>query len=284
MRTQLIYSFLNLPARNEAANLATPVYTGLGGQVYLETQEERLEFTLIAAAFLLGGFVQGSAGFGSGLIGIALLGLAMPVRDAAVLNVLASLAINIVMMIRLKEHVSLRKIAPLIPAVMVGVPIGVLILVRAPVGVLNVTLALILVLSSLQALMRDRIKILRPWHPVYIGIPCGVLSGALTGAYGTGGPPLVAYVLSQGFERRRFAAAIQTLFLVSGSFRLFELIRNGVLHAGNVNALFVAAGAATVGAAVGLQILHRISERVFRRGVAVFLLVLATRYVLSIVV
>ncbi len=240
-------------------------------------------WTWIVGAFFIGGLVQGSAGFGSGLIGIALLGLVMPVRDAAVMNVLASLAINVLMIARLRQHLSLRRIAPLIPAVLVGVPLGVFVLVRAPIGVLNVVLAAILVISSLQALLRERIKVLRPWHPVYVGIPCGVLSGALTGAYGTGGPPLVAYVLSQGFERRHFAAAIQMLFLVSGTLRLAELIRRDVIHVGNVVPLLSAAGAAVVGASIGLLILHRIPERAFRRGVAMFLLVLAVRYVLSLV-
>lgn len=237
----------------------------------------------IVAAFFIGGLVQGSAGFGSGLIGIALLGLVMPVRDAAVLNVLASLAINFVMIARLRQHLSLRRIAPLFPAVLVGVPLGVFVLVNAPIGVLNVVLAIILVISSAQALLRERIKVLRPWHPVYIGIPCGLLSGALTGAYGTGGPPLVAYVLSQGFERRQFAAAIQMLFLVSGTLRLVELIRRNVIHGDNILPLLSAAGAAVVGASIGLLILHRIPERAFRRGIAVFLLVLAARYVVSIV-
>ena len=90
--------------------------------------------------------------------------------------------------------------------VVVSAPFGVLFLARAEPTILNLVLGAILIVSALQGMIPKLGKKRR--HPVYVGVPCVLLSGALTGAFGTGAPPLVAFVSTQGYDRLRYAATV----------------------------------------------------------------------------
>ncbi len=241
-----------------------------------------IEIGLIIGACFLGGLVQGAAGFGIGLVSMGLLGLVMPVRDAAVINVLAALCVNFFMVHRLRSHLSLRRILPVMPAVLLGAPLGVWLLVHASIQLLNILLAAILLLAGLQSLLREHLGRLigRPWHPWFLGVPCGLLSGGLAGAYGTGGPPVVAFVLSQRFERRHYAGVVQLLLALGGLVRVFEMSRRGLILEPGLPLLLGSALAAVTGAGIGILILCRVPEKVFQRSIAVFLLLLAIRYIL----
>ncbi len=239
-----------------------------------------MEIILIVTVFFVGGLVQGAAGFGIGLVSMALLGLLMPVREAAVINVLAALCINFFMLWRLRRHLSFERILPLVPSILLGVPLGVGLLVHAPEEVLNGILAAILIIAGSQAFLGSGSESEpRRWHPLYAGIPCGLFSGGLAGAYGTGGPPLVAYVLSQGFGRRRYAASVQILLAIGGSIRFAEMTRRGLIFEPGIPLLLATAVGAVGGAFLGLCILHRLPDQIFRRIVALFLLFLAVRYI-----
>lgn len=239
-----------------------------------------MDLAWIIAACFTGGFVQGASGFGLGLVILALLGLLMPVREAAVFSVLAALCVNFFMLVRLRSYFSFRGIKFTMPAMLVGVPFGVFFLVRIDAFVLQVVLVIILLSAGLQTLLRDRLgrRLKRPWHPVFLGVPCGLLSGGLSGAYGTGGPPLLGYVLSQGFDRRHYAAALQSLFFISGCVRLFEMLRHGLILPRMLPLLSGTAIAAVIGASIGLVLLHRIPEKKFFRAVALIMIALAGRY------
>lgn len=244
-----------------------------------------MEYFLIITICLVSGLVQGAAGFGFGLVSMAILGMLMDLPQAAALNVLAALALNIFMYSRLRGHFSLHRIWPLAPAIIAGVPLGVLILTRASGELLNLLLAFVLVLAGTQTLLRERLgKIAsHPWHPLYLGVPCGLFAGALSGAYGTGGPPLVAFVFSQGFDRLRYAATLQLLFMLAGFIRLSEMWRHGLLTEQALWLPVSGALAAIIGCSLGLLLLHRIPEILFRRMIALILLILASRYIIMLI-
>ncbi|MBN1865232.1 MAG: sulfite exporter TauE/SafE family protein [Victivallales bacterium] len=237
-----------------------------------------MNLLVIVAACFTGGLVQGSAGFGIGLVSIAILSLFMPVREAAIANVLAALCVNLFMVFRLRSYFSLARIGPVVPAIIAGVPIGVFVLANAKPAILTCLLGGTLMVSGIQALLGDRMRLRVPWHPIYIGIPCGLFSGALSGAYGTGGPPIVAYVLSQRFERRHYAVAVQLLLAIAGTIRIIEIARNGMFHGQSAATLSAAALSAVAGSSIGILLLHRLSDQTFRRAIAWFLILVAAWY------
>jgi uncharacterized membrane protein YfcA len=238
-----------------------------------------MEIALILAILLVAGAVQGTTGFGFGLVSVALLGAVMPVRDASVMLVLGSLSINIFMFVRLRSHFRTERVLPAIGAAVVGVPLGVWLLVRADETVLRRILGLILIATVVQRLLPALAR--KRWHPIWLGVPCGLLAGGLSGAFNTGGPPIVAYVSSQGFDRFRYAAAVQLLLGISAVTRI------GCLTvAGAFTPRLAGLGAAGIlcavgGAWLGMHGLRRLSDRAVSRIVLVMLIALAVKYLVT---
>ena len=112
---------------------------------------------------------------------------------------------------------------------------------------------------------------------MWLGAPCGLFSGALTGAFGTGGPPAVAYVATQGFDRHRYSASVQLALGVAALLRLPCLAAGGLLT-WQILALSAAGGiAAAIGAWLGLHVLKALPEKGLRHVVMAMLLVLAVK-------
>ncbi len=227
------------------------------------------------------GFVQGAAGFGYGLVAMAMLGLWCAVPTAAAYTVLGALTVNTVMLWRLRGHLEVREHLPVLAAIVLGAPLGVFLLARAAAGTLYLLLGVVLIGSTLHMAvlaLRSRTHAPAGWHPLYAGVPCGLLSGALSGAFGTGGPPLVAYVNSQRYDRLRYAVTVQFLLAVSGVVRFPEMIRREILTLEMLPVALLAALASAIGARLGLALLPRIPERMFRPAVMVALFGLGIRY------
>lgn len=232
---------------------------------------------IVAGVMLLAAAVQGSVGFGFGLVAVAILSLALPVEEAAVLNALPALAINLALLWRLRRCVSRRRLTPMVVAVIAGTPVGVVLLDEASARPLYALLAAVLLASVVHGLWPKRTH--RPGHPLWLGIPMGGLAGVLAGVFGTGGPPLVAYVASQRFQKYRYVASVQAVLAVANTVRLGVLLQRGALEPRHVWPSVIGLVAALGGAAIGLFVLRRFSSRGLRIAVWLLLTAIAMRCV-----
>jgi hypothetical protein len=230
----------------------------------------------VCVIFFAGGTVQGASGFGFGLTSLALLANVADLRDASVMVVFGSLAINALVLYCLHEHFALDRVKPFLIAVVLAVPAGVAGLRGLDLTVLQLLLGGLLVLSAIQGLIPALAK--HRWHPVWCGVPLGVLSGLFSGALGTGGPPAVAYVASQNFDRRHYVATMQTIFAFSGVVRVVSLITARLLTWHTAGLSLLGAMFAAAGAVLGISLLHRLSDRRVRVVVAIMLLGFGIRY------
>ena len=177
-----------------------------------------LELVILAAVMFFAAAVQGAVGFGFGLVAVALLSVFLEVDEAALLNAVPALAINLALLWRLRRCFSLRRLKPLILATVAGAPAGVLLLDRAGAGLLYGLLAATLFASVAHGAWPGGST--RRAHPLWLGLPMGGLAGVLAGVFGTGGPPLVAYVAAQRFQKFRYVAAVQAVLGVANASRL----------------------------------------------------------------
>jgi uncharacterized protein len=235
--------------------------------------------TLIILAVLVAACVaaavQGAVGFGFGLVSVALFSTFLDAPRAAMLNAVPALAVNGLMLWRLRPHLSLEGLKPIAIAMVLATPIGVALLDRWSAGILHALLAAVLVVSVAQSLCpRGGAK---PWHPYWTGVPMGVLSGVLTGVLGGGGPPLVAFVASQHHDKLRYAACVQALLALANTIRIVEIVRRGTISTGDLHLSLLSVPAALVGAAIGIVILRRLSAPLLRKAVASLLLLVAIR-------
>jgi uncharacterized membrane protein YfcA len=237
-------------------------------------------YILIPVVLCLAATVQGATGFGFGLLALAILGNALNVQFASVMLALPTLSVNGIILWRLRSHFRWGGVAPLLVGVLIGVPLGVYFLIHADPRIFTSILAVLLIVSS----VRDSIPCLngRPWHSLYVGVPCGIFSGALSGGFGTGGPPLVAFLTTQEgeFDRFRFSATLQFVLAVSAVMRVVELGRRGVFTKDILIQSAVGAAVAIIGALIGLKGLLHIPNGILRKIVNVFLFAMGIRYLL----
>jgi uncharacterized membrane protein YfcA len=237
------------------------------------------DILLIAAVLTVAGAVQGVSGFGFGLVAVSLLGGVLSLKQASIMLALASLSMNLYILFRLRSHFLLNRMKGMLAGAFFGVPLGVWFLVEADEIVLRRILGIVLLLTVAQRLT-PFIKEKR-WHPVWLGVPCGLFSGALSGAFATGGPPAVAYVQSQQFNRFRYAASVQVPLALAAGVRVGCL---GVarLFTPRLLALSLLGVACAVGGAwLGLHALKRLPDRIVQTVVATVLLVLGVKFLLS---
>ena len=237
---------------------------------------------ILLGIFIIAGMVQGAAGFGFGLVAVALMSLLVDVRDASVMLAPSTLAMNLYILLRLREHFTFDRIFPLLVAAVVGVPLGIWFLLQARVAAIDLALGILLLLAVVQGLIPVFNQ--KRWHPVFMGIPCGLLSGILAGAFASGGPPAVAYVVSQKFTRFRHSATLQVIFLVSSSVRILILGAGG-LFTQHMLAFSVAGMACAIaGAWIGLHLLHVQSDCSVRYGVLFLLAALAFHKIAAVII
>ena len=143
---------------------------------------------------------MGLAGFGIGLVSLALLPYIMAPAEAIVLMTLYAAAFALAIFVAVRHDFTPARVADLIVGTVVGTvvgtPLGVWALASFPASVLNRLIgAMLLVAVGLEwrGLYPEKLEG-RRW-----GLGAGVLAGVIGGAVGTPGPPVVLYATTQGW-------------------------------------------------------------------------------------
>ena len=147
--------------------------------------EERisLEAAGVLLILALAGTIHGAIGFGSGLVAVGLLSLVINIKDATLILVTTSICLNAYIFLKLRKHFRWSRVWVLYVSTIPGAILGVEVLVNADPHLLELLLGGILLVACVQALI-PRLAA-KPWHPVYLGIPCGLFAGGLQGALAT---------------------------------------------------------------------------------------------------
>ncbi|HHW09295.1 MAG TPA: sulfite exporter TauE/SafE family protein [Firmicutes bacterium] len=231
----------------------------------------------ILLAIGLAGLIQGSTGFGFGIVAVGLISLLTDVKEASILVSIAGLSINGVLIIKLYRHFRWEGVAPLIISAVLGIPIGVYFLSSGSPEILKLVLGIWLIGTAVQGLISFSAEI--KW-PAWAGVPCGLFAGILHGTIGSGAPAAVPFVTSQRFDRYRYAATLQVLLGSMAVFRVISISASGLFTPRLVLTGLLGAFFAVGGGLLGIRFLALISEKALRRGTTVALLLLGVYYVL----
>lgn len=164
----------------------------------------------VLAVLFFATFVRSAFGFGEALLAVPLLSLVMPVRVAAPVAVLVSIAVSIIALTQDWRHVHARSAARLVLATLVGTPLGLLLVTRVPEAIVKAILGALIVAFSLYLLLGRKTATLENDRAIW---GFGFAAGVLGGAYGMNGPPLVMYGALRGWSPQRFRATLQGYFL-----------------------------------------------------------------------
>jgi uncharacterized membrane protein YfcA len=234
--------------------------------------------SIVAAVLILSvaAFVQSVSGFGLALVATAAMPLVMPLREVVSLVAVFNLFVSAVTLWHNRAEFSWKEAWPILTCMCVGIPVGFFFFHAVDGTLLIRILGGVLVAIALFDL---RFSPSRDYRlPRWSVVPLGVTGGVVGGAFNVGGPPIVAYVYSQNWEKSRNVAVLQTVFLAGG------LTRNALMgSAGDYSrTLFLLlAFSAIPGAlaiAFGKKMLERIPKEKLRTGVFIFVLLMGTKY------
>ena len=226
---------------------------------------------------LAAAFTQSLTGFGSALVSMAVLPGLIGIRTAAPLVTLITVTIDVALLARYRQALNLRAIWRLVTALVLGVPLGILVLRRVEERFVLAILGVVIAGYALYALLSPRLPRLE--HPAW-AYGFGFLAGVLGGAYNTSGPPVVIFGNCQRWPPSEFKGNLQGFFLVNDL-----LVIAGHALSQNLTPLvlrdyLIVLPALIVGLFVGGRLDRRVDPGLFRKIVLVLLVVMGLRLLL----
>jgi uncharacterized membrane protein YfcA len=223
---------------------------------------------LVVTALIVGiaAAVQAISGFGFALLAVPLLTLVLPTREAVIVSTLTSLLLTVGASVRERAHADWPTVRTVMITALVGMPIGLVLLDALPNRALTALVG-VSVLGSTALVWRR--PALPNTTPVRVAI--GTLTGVLTTATSTNGPPLVAAFQNMGYAPPRFRATLISVFAGCGFASLGFFLYGGDITGPALGASIAGVPAIVAGWLLGDRVFRRIDAARFRIVVLVAL-------------
>lgn len=214
-----------------------------------------------------------------GIIGVPMLTLVMPAREAAGMMLPLLLFMDAIGIIALRKQVSWPNIRILLPAALVGIVLGWLFyafiteaMVRLMIGIITIIFCLDAWLPLRQALPDKPPS--KPW-----GWFWGSLAGFTSFVSHTGGPPFQIYMLPQRLAPVLYAGTTVIFFTTVNLVKLIPYAALGQLSVSNLTLALSLLPVAAIGMAIGIYLVKRINAKLFYNIAYVLAFVLALKLV-----
>lgn len=185
------------------------------------------DYLYAAGVLLLAYFVRGISGFGSGLVAVPLLALRFPLTQVVPFMLIADFAASALVGGLHFRRVEWQEIRRLLPATLVGVALGTSLLVSLPAAVLLTVLGGFILLFAVRGLL-SQAGPFSPASPRWAW-PAALSGGAVSGLFGTGGPPYVIYLSHRIRDKSALRATLSALFFLEGLLRILAFLAAGLL-------------------------------------------------------
>ncbi|MCY4550275.1 MAG: sulfite exporter TauE/SafE family protein [Defluviicoccus sp.] len=232
-----------------------------------------------AVAFTAAGIVKGVVGLGLPLTAIAVLTLAMGLREAVPLIIVPVLITNFWQMTRGGMLVPLvRRFWTMIAPLGVGAWLGTVLLFAIDETLVGALLGAVIIVYSLVNIFAIRFRV-PAGHEAWYSPGVGLLSGLLTGLTGSVGGPVAIYFQALGLDRETFLQAASLAFFLTALPWGGTLVAQGAL---DFEAAAIGAAAlppSFAGMWIGQRIGARLSPEVFSKGVFGFLILVGANLI-----
>lgn len=233
------------------------------------------EFVAACAVVALAQSVYVLFGFGSGLVTVAILALVLSdLQDVVVLILLINLPAELFVVLRSRGAIEWRGVLRLCLGIIVGIPLGTAVLRFGNPRLLLLTLGASLIVIGAVFTRLDDGRTIR-W-PGWVAPPVGLVSGLLTGLFGTGGPPLIVYYRLSGAAKTVFRGNLMAIFLLKTFVRLPAYAVGELITLPRLGASLAVMPAVLLGAWLGHRVHVEISESRFRLLIGIALLLIGS--------
>jgi len=220
---------------------------------------------LIAAAFLLAGFVKGAIGLGLPTVAMGLLAVTMPPSQALAIVIVPAVVTNIWQTFvgpHLRDIV--RRLWPLMVGTVIGIWLngGMLTGPYARYGA--IVLGALLVIYAIIGLSKFSFHV-APRNEKWIGGIVGLVTGVISAATGVQVIPSMPFMQAIGMEKDELVQALGVFFTVATLALAFNLTSAGLLSAATALPGAVAMAASFAGMLIGQAVRSRLEPEAFRR-------------------
>jgi uncharacterized membrane protein YfcA len=221
------------------------------------------DLVFLCAVLLVAALVQGFLGFGFGIIAMSALTLSSDLVHASGIVNLTGILLAVAMLWREGRQVLWPLVLRIALPMMLGLFVGLFALQELDratlVRLLGVTTVGIAIWNLASPTLRRRESL-----PLDIGV--GMAAGLLSGAFNTGGPPLVLHLYRRPEAPIRLVVTLQAIFLTSGLMRGAMASAQGLIDSAIGFESLVAAPFVAAGALLGARAARRTDPLRFRRA------------------
>jgi uncharacterized protein len=220
---------------------------------------------LIAAAFLLAGFVKGTIGMGLPTVAMGLLAVTMQPSRALAIVIVPAIVTNIWQTFvgpYLRDII--RRLWPLMVGTVIGIWLNSGMLTGPYARYGAIVLGVLLVIYAIIGLSKFSFTVARS-NEKWIGGIAGVITGVVSAATGVQVIPSMPFMQAIGMEKDELVQALGVFFTVATLALAFNLTAAGLLSAATALPGAVAMAAAFAGMFIGQSVRSRMEPETFRR-------------------
>jgi uncharacterized protein len=229
---------------------------------------------LVAAAFLLAGFIKGVIGLGLPTVSMGLLAVTMQPSHALAIVIVPAIITNIWQTFvgpYLRDII--RRLWPLMAGTVIGIWLNAGMLTGPYARYGSLVLGVLLVIYALTGLSKFNFRVARS-DEKWIGGIVGLITGVVSAATGVQVIPSMPFMQAIGMEKDELVQALGVFFTVATVALAFNLTSAGLLSASTALPGAVAMTAAFTGMFIGQAVRSRMKPEVFRRWFLIAMILL----------
>lgn len=224
-----------------------------------------LQILVALFAAFAGSTVLASLGFGIGMVATPFLLLVLGPQTAVVMLNAVSVPITGLLVWQTRRDLRLKESLPIAALGFAGALVGAYVLSTSGERVLRLSIVVLIMLLAAAtvfnpAALKDRIP-----YPKIVGGIIGFFVGLMLGSLAIGGPLLVLFVLSQGWDRRRIRAFLSLYLFVIMLTATVGYIPTGLFTQERLLLALSALTPVLLGFWLGSRLAGRMNEELFRR-------------------
>lgn len=229
---------------------------------------------LIAAAFLLAGFVKGVIGLGLPTVSMGLLAVTMQPSRAIAIVIVPAIVTNLWQTF-VGPYLGdiIRRLWPLMAGTVIGIWLNAGMLTGPYAHYGSIVLGVLLVIYAIIGLSRFSFHVARS-NEKWIGGIVGLLTGVVSAATGVQVIPSMPFMQAIGMEKDELVQALGVFFTVATVALAFNLTSAGLLSASTALPGAIAMAAAFTGMFIGQAVRSRMQPEIFRRWFLIAMIVL----------
>jgi uncharacterized membrane protein YfcA len=229
---------------------------------------------LIAAAFLLAGFVKGVIGLGLPTVSMGLLAAAMAPAHALAIVIVPGVLTNIWQTFAGPYFLGIvKRLWPLLLGLAVGIWLNADMMTGPYARYGTVLIGILLVIYAMLSLRKFAITV-RPRDEKWVGGVIGLATGVISAATGVQVVPSMPFMQALGMKRDELIQALGVFFTVATVAQAFNLSAAGVLDQSTALPGIIALAASFTGMAIGQTVRTRLEPETFRRWFLIAMILL----------